>query len=136
MGLRTLRPDLRNHVTALQGLLEQGKHTELSRYLADLAGSPTLDSGKRYAKNEIANVVLCSKTAQMEELALMPDFEVSLPESLVLSDIDLCATKKDSTQHGYGLAGMREIAMRHGGSLEAEAKNYRFELLVCFPCKG
>lgn len=183
-GLRTLRHDLRNHVTALQGLLEQGKEAEVTRYLADLVGSPALEGGKRYATNETANVVLASKAAQMEALALVPDFAVSLPEALALSDIDLCAllgnaldnaiegaagaedkiialrcrldkgvfmlqvqnamvgeanidlstTKADAKQHGYGLAGMREIATRHGGSLEAAAKDGRFTLLICFPC--
>lgn len=183
-GLRTLRHDLRNHVTALQGLLEQGKQTALSHYLADLAGSPALEGGKRYAQNETANVVLCSKASQMGLLELLPDFAVSLPEVLALSELDLCAllgnaldnaiegaaaaedktialrcrlekgmfmlqvqnaiggavhadlssTKADAKQHGYGLAGMREIATRHGGSLEAVAKDGRFTLLICFPC--
>lgn len=182
-GLRTLRHDLHNHITALQGLLEQDKQAELSRYLADLAGSPALEGGKRCAKNETANVVLSSKAAQMEALGLVPDFVVTLPERLALSDIDLCAllgnaldnamegaagakdktiilrarldkglfmlevqnaiggavnpdlstTKRDAAQHGYGLAGMREIATRHGGSLEATAKDGRFTLLICFP---
>lgn len=182
--LRTLRHDLRNHVTALQGLAEQGRQEELNRYLADLAGSPALEGGRRYAKNETANVVLCSKAAQMEELGLVPDLVVSLPETLTLPATELCAllgnaldnaiegsagadnknitlrvrlekgmfmlqvrnaigrevnpglttTKEDSGRHGYGLAGMREIAARHGGSLEAVAMDGSFELLVCFPC--
>lgn len=182
-GLRTLRHDLRNHITALQGLLEQDKQGELSRYLADLAGSPALEGGKRYAKNETANVVLSSKAIQMEALGLVPYFSVALPESFALSDIDLCSllgnaldnaiegstgannktitlrarldkglfmmevqnaiggavnpdlstTKLDTAQHGYGLAGMREIATRHGGSLEATAKDGIFTLLICFP---
>lgn len=185
-GLRTLRHDLKNHVTALQGLLEQGRQTELSRYLADLAGSPALESDKHYTKNETANVVLCGKAAHMEALAMLPDFAVSLPERLALSDIDLCAllgnaldnamegvadaenktitlgvrldkgmfmlqvqnamgapvnadlttTKKDAAQHGFGLAGMREIAVRQGGSLEASVKDDVFTLLVCFPCEA
>lgn len=47
---------------------------------------------------------------------------------------DLTTTKADAAQHGYGLAGMRTIARRQGGSLEAGAKDGLFELLVCFPC--
>lgn len=48
---------------------------------------------------------------------------------------DLSTTKEDTSRHGFGLAGMREIAHRYGGSLEAVTKDGRFMLLVCFPCK-
>lgn len=46
---------------------------------------------------------------------------------------DLSTTKADQNAHGFGLAGMREIAQRYGGSLEAQVKEGRFELVVCFP---
>lgn len=46
---------------------------------------------------------------------------------------DLATTKADKTAHGFGLPGMREIAQRYGGSLEASADHGRFELLVCLP---
>ena len=46
---------------------------------------------------------------------------------------DLATTKADKTAHGFGLPGMREIAQRYGGSLEASADHRRFELLVCLP---
>lgn len=183
--LRTLRHDLRNHVTALQGLLEQGKLPELSRYLAALSDSPALDGGKRYCQNETANVVLSSKAARMELVGLVPDFVATLPEALTVPAPELCAllgnaldnaiegatgtknktvtlrarldkgvlmlqvqnplgsvvnpdlstTKEDTARHGLGIAGMREIARRHGGSLAATTKDGKFELLVCFPCR-
>lgn len=182
--LRTLRHDLRNHVAAIQGLLEQGKQTEITAYLTQLSDSPALDSGKQYTANEAANVVLSSKAAQITAAGLIPDFEAILPVMLPIPAPELCAllsnaldnamegaaksenqtiqlrvrvekgvfmlqvknaiggtvnsdlstTKQDSTQHGFGLASMGEIARRHGGSLEAVAKDGRFTLLVCFPC--
>lgn len=184
IGLRTLRHDLRNHVTAIQGLLEQDKRTEAGRYLQELADSPALSGGGRYSENEIANVVLSSKAAQMKEIGLTPDFTVQLPKTLSIPANELCAllgnaldnaiegvgraknktvtlkvrlekgmfmlqlqnamasavnadlstTKHNAAQHGFGLASMREIAQRHGGSLEAAAEDSRFELMVCFPC--
>lgn len=45
---------------------------------------------------------------------------------------DLSTTKADKTSHGFGLPGMREIAQRYHGTLEAEVKNGRFLLVVCF----
>ena len=46
---------------------------------------------------------------------------------------DLATTKPDKSAHGFGIAGMREIAERYGGSLDAQAGSGRFELLVCLP---
>lgn len=186
IGLRTLRHDLRNHVTALQGLLEQGRQAELARYLAELTDSPALDGGRRYCENETANIVLSSKAVRMEAAGLMPDFLVSLPEALSIPAPELCVllgnaldnalegaagaenrtvtlrarldkgvfmlhvqnavgnvvnpdlstTKADAAQHGFGLAGMREVARRHGGTLEATSMDGCFKLLVCFPCQA
>ena len=46
---------------------------------------------------------------------------------------ELHSTKADSAHHGFGLPGMREIAGRYGGSLEAGPREGRFELLACLP---
>lgn len=42
-------------------------------------------------------------------------------------------TKADKSAHGFGLAGMEEIARRCGGTLEAKAEEGRFALTVCIP---
>ena len=44
---------------------------------------------------------------------------------------DLATTKADKAAHGFGIPGMREIAERYHGTLEAEGKDGRFILLVC-----
>ena len=44
---------------------------------------------------------------------------------------DLATTKADKTVHGFGIPGMREIAERYYGTLEADAKDGHFILLVC-----
>lgn len=44
----------------------------------------------------------------------------------------LSTTKADKTSHGFGLPGMREIAQRYHGTLEAEVENGSFLLVVCF----
>ena len=45
----------------------------------------------------------------------------------------LKTTKPDSGRHGFGIPGMREIAARYGGSLEAKAQGDRFVLAACMP---
>ncbi len=184
--LRQLRHDLRNHLTAVQGMLDVGDTERARRYLAEIAGSPALQGSRRLCANETANVVLCAKAEEMARDGLAGDFAVALPEGLPIADTDLCAllgnaldnameaarraedktirvrcrgekglfmlrvenavggevregletTKADRSEHGFGLAGMREIAARCGGTLDARAKEGRFELVACFPLEG
>lgn len=42
-------------------------------------------------------------------------------------------TKDNLGAHGFGLAGIRDIVRRYGGSLDAKAENGRFELVVYVP---
>ncbi len=181
--VRTLRHDLRNHLTALQGLLAQGQTAQAAGYLEQIAGSPWAQGNQQFCENETANVVLSSKVEAARRLGLQTEFQAALPRDLPIADPDLCAllgnaidnameaaqkaankkvrlrcrtdkglfmlqvenaltgderpdlstTKKDKAAHGFGLAGMREIAARYGGSLEAGPREGRFELVVCLP---
>lgn len=49
---------------------------------------------------------------------------------------DLSTTKQDKSKHGFGIVGMKDIADRYGGTLEAGVKNGRFTLIVCLSGKG
>ena len=174
-----LRHDLRNHLTAVRGLLEQGDEQGAIRYLDQMAGSPALRGGKRFCDNETANVVLAAKAEAMERSGIAADFAVSLPGELPVADTDLAAlldnamegvegaeekkvvlrcradkglfmlrvenpmgaainpdlatTKADKAAHGFGIPGMREIAERYGGTLDAGVRGGGFELVVCLP---
>ena len=46
---------------------------------------------------------------------------------------DLATTKADRTAHGFGIPGMREIAQRCGGTLQAGEEQGDFRLVVCLP---
>ncbi len=181
--VRQLRHDLRNHLTAVQGVLEAGSTDKALAYLEEISGSPALQGTRRFCENETANVVLASKAEEMEHKGLEGDFAVSLPGDLPVADTDLCAllgnaldnaieaaskaedrkiivrcraekglfmlrventvtgevspsletSKADKTAHGFGIAGMREIAARYGGTLDVQVRSGRFELVVCFP---
>lgn len=49
---------------------------------------------------------------------------------------NLATTKADKKHHGFGLAGMREIARRYGGIMETETDGGYFVLLICLPLGG
>lgn len=44
---------------------------------------------------------------------------------------DFSTTKGDKAIHGFGLPGMREIAQRYHGTLEANVEDGRFVLIIC-----
>lgn len=181
--VRTLRHNLRNHMTVIGARLEQSDTDGALRYLEALSASPALQGTQRFCENETANAVLAAKAETMRQTGLTPDFVVALPEPLPISDTDLCAllgnaldnameaaaqaedktvvvrckvhkgllmlrvqnafageisadlstTKADQLAHGLGLPSMREIALRNGGTLQSEAKDGWFELLICIP---
>ena len=95
----------------------------------------------------ISDVDLCALDNAMEAAVKAPDKRITLRcrvEKGVLmlkvtnaltgeETAELRSTKADSAQHGFGLPGMREIAGRYGGSLEAGPREGRFELLACLP---
>lgn len=185
--MRRLRHDLRNHLTALQGLLARGQTKAADDYLKQLLDSAALHGRRRLCENETADIVLSAKAQAMEQAGVNARFGVSLPKELPLAPTDLCAllgnaldnaleaarqtpegwvsvraradkgllmlrvensapglpvrekngrfatTKADKSAHGFGLAGMEEIARRCGGTLEAKAEEDRFALTVCIP---
>ncbi len=89
--VRTLRHDLRNHLTAVRGLLEQGETAKAAGYLDEMAGSPALGGKIRICENETANAVLAAKAEAMDQTGLKGLFFISLPKDLPLTDTDLCA---------------------------------------------
>lgn len=89
--VRTLRHDLRNHLSAVQGLLAAGDTQKAQAYLAELTASPALHGARRICENEAANVVLSGKIADMEAQGLTVDALVALPEGVPIADTDLCA---------------------------------------------
>lgn len=89
--VRTLRHDMRNHMAALQGLLDNGDTGKAAEYLGELLGSAALSGGRRICAHETANAVLSVKLGEMERLGIPADLQVDLPENLPLSDTDLCA---------------------------------------------
>ena len=104
MQVRTLRHDLRYHLSAVQGLLAQGETERAQEYLAMLTASPALHGTKRICVNELANVVLTGKFEEMERCGLTLDALVTLPKELPVADIDLCALLGNALDHAIEAA--------------------------------
>ncbi len=89
--VRRLCHDLRNHLTALQGLLARGQTKAADDYLKQLLDSAALHGRRRLCENETADIVLSAKAQAMEQAGVNARFGVSLPNELPLAPTDLCA---------------------------------------------
>ena len=103
--LRTLRHDLRNHLTVVLSLLEQNEHHRAGEYLRQLLGSTALTGGRRLCEHEAANAVLVAKASQMQQLGLTASFQVQLPASLPVADADLVALLGNALDNAMEAAG-------------------------------
>lgn len=106
--VRTLRHDLRNHMTVIRARLEQGDSDGALCYLDALSASAALQGATRICENEIANAVLTAKAEAMRQTGITPDFAVALPVSLPLSDIDLCALLGNALDNAMEAAAQAE----------------------------
>lgn len=89
--VRQLCHDLRNHLTALLGLLEREDVEAAKSYAAQLSRQDALQGTTCFCDNEIANVVLSAKSAELKRAGIPAEFSVSLPAALPVADTDLCA---------------------------------------------
>lgn len=89
--VRTLRHDLRNHLTVLQGLVEHGDREKVQAYLEQIVGSPALQGSRQLCENEVANAVVSAKAEEMERKGLIWELQITLPPALPVADTDLCA---------------------------------------------
>lgn len=97
--VRTLRHDLRSHLTVLQDLVESGKTEKAEDYVEQILLTPAL-------------------RCQADKGMLM----LKVTNALAGDEREgLTAMKADQKRHGFGLAGMGEIARRYGGTMETEA---------------
>ncbi len=90
-SIRLLRHDMRNHLAAVLAMLT-GENTEQAvNYLKELLNSTALQGCRQFCSNETANAVLQAKADSIMQLGLEYDFHVEIPESISVSDMDLCS---------------------------------------------
>ena len=85
---RLLRHDMRNHVSALKQLVEQGDREEAVRYLdafaEDVTGGSYADTG-----NPVFDSILNYKLSAAKDLGANLTFEIAVPEGLEIEPFDI-----------------------------------------------
>ena len=91
LQVRRLRHDMANHMTAIDGLIKEGKFDRAKEYIASLKNSPGMLSMRRWCEDDVINSLLAGKSAVIESNNITYDFKVSLPDSLPIEGLDICS---------------------------------------------
>lgn len=87
--IRALRHDMKNHILALQMLLQKKDWEEACRYLDSMQGFMTNPSEYIATGNESVDSLLNYKLQRANEILEMVEARVSIPEKLILHTFDL-----------------------------------------------
>lgn len=88
--LRSLRHDMNNHMSILQGLLSVGAYDDMAAYLNSLTQELSVANNFYFPENKVLSVLLNSKISKATQLGIT--FETEIPTSETpFSERDLCA---------------------------------------------
>jgi hypothetical protein len=87
--LRSQRHDYVNHVETIKGLIDNNEIDRANSYAGDLIQAEMLESGKLNISNSLVNAIISYKNRKAEEMAIDFTYDVKIPASLEIKDIDL-----------------------------------------------
>lgn len=89
-NLRSLRHDMNNHMSILQGFLSVGAYEEMEAYLSSLTQELSLANSFYFPENKVLSVLLNSKISKASQLGIEFETEI-LTSKTPFSERDLCA---------------------------------------------
>lgn len=88
---RRARHDLRHHLGVIGGLVSEGKHQELERYINEYASSVDNLSHENYCENYVVDVILRHFAALCVRQGIEFTVDAGIPEKLQVVDADICS---------------------------------------------
>lgn len=89
-NLRSLRHDMNNHMSILQGLLSVGAYDDMEAYLNSLTQELSVANNFYFPENKVLSVLLNSKISKATQLGIAFETEILTSET-PFSERDLCA---------------------------------------------
>lgn len=93
------RHDMRHHFTLLHALATQERMDEIIGYLRTAQSDMDAITPIRYCENETANITLSAFAAKAKQSDILFTPEVKLPDSLPLSDTELCSLLSNALEN-------------------------------------
>lgn len=85
-----LRHDMKNHIIALSGLLENKDFTKMGEYLKNMESNGRLDNGEIISGNKVVDALLYRKKTQAEQINALWECDVQIPKTCCINDFELC----------------------------------------------
>ena len=85
-----LRHDLKNHIIALRGLLENKDWEKMKCYLDNMADSADLRAGEEITGNRVVDILLYQKRKSAEERNIIWECDAQVPKICCINEFDLC----------------------------------------------
>lgn len=85
-----LRHDLKNHIIALRGLLENKEWEKMEDYLNNMADSADLRVGEEITGNRVVDILLYQKRKSAEEKNIIWECDAQVPKICSINEFDLC----------------------------------------------
>lgn len=93
------RHDMRHHFALLQGLASKGHIEEIKEYLWTAQSDMDAITPIRFCENETVNLILSAYAAKAKQSGILLTIEAKLPNSLTLSDTELCSLLSNALEN-------------------------------------
>lgn len=104
---RILRHDMRHHLSLIQQMARENKLDELQDYISGIVTELDAVTHVRYCQYHVLNLLLSHYFSRYEERAAKLSHEINLPDSLPISDIELCALVSNLLENAWNaIAGL------------------------------
>jgi len=131
---RIYRHDMRHHLTALEGLIQQGDEEGALQYLRSLSGNLEEISEPAHCANTAVNAVLTAYIVQASDAGCEVDTRLRIPEKLPFEETDVCVILANALENA--IHACQELPKKQRRiRLEMElTENQRLIISVENPC--
>ena len=85
-----LRHDIKNHMIALSGLLENKEFEKMKAYLSNMEATGGFSGNEETTGNKVVDVILDQKRQQAENGNILWECDVRIPKECRINEFDLC----------------------------------------------
>lgn len=93
------RHDLRHHLQFLSACIENGEGDRAQAYIAGIYEEIEAKTVRYYCENDVANLILSAFAGRAEKVGIALKVEGALPDSIPVSDKDLCVLLSNSLEN-------------------------------------
>lgn len=126
--IRGIKHDIRHFVGVVRRLAEEGRYTELERFLREYAENTETDPLPVFCENVVANSILGYYSLKAKEGGIPIHFSCSIQRQLSMSDSDLCVVLGNALENSIEACG--NLDNPDARFLSAEARTINGQMLL------